>query len=61
LAAGDARGNRLRPVSSVPWPQSLAGRPVGTRIGVGLFGPGGFVTLASYGSSGVRVAVLAYR
>lgn len=62
LARGDARGSRLTRTSAIELPQRLrgfTGPELGSSLGLGVFGPGGFATVAVYGGLTMRVAILA--
>jgi hypothetical protein len=62
LARGDARGNRLRLSGSIELPEHLGGGFTGptlsSQVGMGVFGRGGYATIAVYGGLKMRVAIL---
>lgn len=62
LARGDARGAKLRLVSSIDLPTHLGsivnGPELSSIIGMGVFGPRGYATVAVYGGIKMRVAIL---
>ena len=58
VARGDAKGRRLRAVSSIEQPQALGSATIYTRVVVGTFGRGGFAAVSAYENNVVRVAIL---
>ena len=58
VARGDAKGRRLRAVSSIAQPQALGSATIYTRVVVGTFGRGGFAAVSAYENNAVRVAIL---
>ena len=58
VARGDAKGRRLRAVSSIEQPQALGSATIYTRVVVGTFGRGGFAAVSAYENNAVRVAIL---